>query len=347
MYLRNAWYVAAWGEEIGSAPLGRTLLGEPVVLYRGADGKAVALADRCCHRGLPLSMGRVEGDRIRCGYHGLVFDPQGICVEVPGQPKIPPDAAVRAYPVVERWHMLWIWMGDPGQADPAAIPNWWWLDHPEWKLIPGNGSKPIPTRCNYEMVVDNLLDLSHLTFVHTSTIGNDEIVRFPVRTEREANRVRMIRLMPNIEPSPFYKLAGCFKGNVDRWQVVEAILPCHVDVDVGCTEPGLGALEGNRNQGTAFHAIQNPTPETEKTCHFFYGHARRFRLDDPEIDEVYRRDFKTVFMEDVVIMEAQQRVVDTSPGFQPIDINVDAPSLTMRRMLRERIDAEQAGARIS
>ena len=95
MYLRNAWYVAAWGEEIGSAPLGRTLLGEPVVLYRGADGKAVALADRCCHRGLPLSMGRVEGDRIRCGYHGLVFDPQGICVEVPGQPKIPPGAGVR------------------------------------------------------------------------------------------------------------------------------------------------------------------------------------------------------------------------------------------------------------
>jgi vanillate O-demethylase monooxygenase subunit len=342
MFLRNAWYVAAWDSELGEKPLGRTFLGEQVVLYRRADGTAVALADRCCHRGLPLALGRVEGDCLRCGYHGLVFDPSGACVEVPGQSRIPPDASVRAYPLVERWHLVWIWMGDPARADASSIPDWWFLDHPEWKLVPGNRAKPLSTRCNYEMVVDNLLDLSHLTFVHTSTIGNDEIVRFPVRTEREADRVRMTRLMPAVAPPPFYKMAGRFAGNVDRWQIVEGILPCHVDVDVGCTEVGLGAMDGKRNQGTAFHSVQNPTPETEHTCHFFYGHARRFSLDDPAMDEIYRRDFLNVFIEDVTIMEAQQRILDQSPDFAPVDINVDAPCLAMRRMLRERIAAEAA-----
>ena len=242
MYLRNAWYVAAWDSEIGREPLGRILLGEPVVFYRGIDGKPVGLADRCCHRGLPLSLGRVEGDRIRCGYHGLAFDANGACVEVPGQPRIPPGATVRTYPLVERWRLLWIWMGDPARADASSIPNWWFMNHPDWKLVPGNGAKPLPTKCNYEMVVDNLMDLSHLTFVHTSTIGNDEILRFPVRTEREADRVRMTRLMPDVAPPPFYKMAGNFKGNVDRWQIVEGILPCAVDVDVGCTEVGVGAM---------------------------------------------------------------------------------------------------------
>jgi vanillate O-demethylase monooxygenase subunit len=135
------------------------------------------------------------------------------------------------------------------------------------------------------------MDLSHLAFVHTSTIGNDEITRFPIKTEREADRVRMIRLMPDVVPPPFYTMAGGFKGRVDRWLVVVGILPCHVDVDVGCTEVGRGAIEGNRNQGTSFHALQNPTPETATTCHFFYGHARRFRIDDPVMDETYRRDF--------------------------------------------------------
>ena len=130
MFLKNCWYVAAWDHEVTAAPLARTLLCEPVVLYRTEDGTAVALEDRCCHRALPLSMGKVVGDRLQCGYHGLEFDSGGACVRVPGQAQIPPGASVRSYPLVERWKYLWIWMGDPALADEALIPNWWWFDHP-------------------------------------------------------------------------------------------------------------------------------------------------------------------------------------------------------------------------
>ena len=134
MFLKNSWYVAAWDREVSHQPLGRTFLGEPVVLFRTEGGQPVALEDRCCHRQLPLSMGRVAGGVLQCGYHGLKFDRTGKCVEIPGQDSIPPQARVRAYPLVEKYNWVWIWMGEPEKADPALIPNWWWAEHPDWHL---------------------------------------------------------------------------------------------------------------------------------------------------------------------------------------------------------------------
>lgn len=340
MFLRNAWYVAAWAQEIGAAPLARTLLGEPVVLYRTTDGTPVALEDRCCHRALPLSLGTVVGDEIQCGYHGLRFDATGACSLVPGQTQVPPGAAVRSYKLVERWRWVWIWMGDPDLADESLIPDWWFMDHPDWRLVPGNGGKPIPTKCNYELVTDNLLDLSHVNYVHSDTIGSDEVVEFPIKTERALNSVTMSRLMPDVPPPPFHKVAGGFKGNVDRWMIVEASLPCYIDVDVGSAEVGSGVLEGNRPQGIAYHALNVPTPETETTTHFFYGHARYFQIDSDEMDEVYRRELFKIFMEDVSVMEAQQAALDLMPQNRWVDINVDAPGIAMRNLLRDRIAAE-------
>src|SRR5947208_10186817 len=112
VYLRNSWYVAAWDREVSRRPLARTYLDEPVVLFRKEDGTPVALQDRCCHRYLPLSRGKLEADRLRCGYHGLLFDADGKCVEIPGQANIPPQAKVRAFPTQERVGWIWIWMGD-------------------------------------------------------------------------------------------------------------------------------------------------------------------------------------------------------------------------------------------
>ena len=269
MFLRNAWYVAAWSGELTDAPLARTLLGEPVVLFRIGDGAPVALEDRCCHRQLPLSMGRVVVGGIECGYHGLRFDAEGRCTGVPGQSAVPPGAAVRSYPLVERWGWVWIWMGDPEAADETAIPDWWFMDHPDWKVVPGNGGRPIHTRSNYELITDNLLDLSHIGYVHPDTIGSDTVVEFPVHTERRADRVVMTRLMPDVAPPPFHRMAGDFEGNVDRWMIVEAALPALIDVDVGSAEVGGGALEGERMQGIAYHALNAPTPETATTTHFF------------------------------------------------------------------------------
>ena len=337
MYLLDAWYVAAWASEVDEKPLARKLLDRNVVLFRTAGGKVAALEDRCCHRGLPLSMGKVEGNNIRCGYHGLVFSPSGACVEAPGQARVPPGAEVPSFVVIEKWQLIWIWMGDQKKNNPKLIPNWWWVNHSDWKFIPGNSGKPINTRCDYKLVVDNLLDLSHITYAHPDTIGSEDIVSFPVRTERQTDQVRMTRLMRDVDPSPFYQMAGKFTGKVDRWQIVEVGLPCHIDVHAGCADPGLGALDGNFNQGTSFHAACHPTPETLTSCHFFYGHARCFRIMDSEIDEVYRSDFLKIFMEDVVILEAQQLSLEARDPFPELDLISDAPSIAFRSLLQERI----------
>jgi phenylpropionate dioxygenase-like ring-hydroxylating dioxygenase large terminal subunit len=343
MFLRNAWYVAAWEQEIGEGPLARTLLGDPVVMFRAAGGEVVALEDRCCHRHLPLSLGKVVGDEIECGYHGLRFGRDGRCTKVPGQSRIPPGAAVRRYPIAKRWGWVWIWMGDPARADERLVPNWWFMDHPGWKVIPGNGAKPLHTKCNYQLITDNLLDLSHVGYVHPDTIGSDEIVKFPVKTERAADRVTMTRLMPDVPPPPFHKWAGGFTGHVDRWMKVEAIVPCYVDVDVGSADAGSGATEPKPPPAVAYHALNVPTPETETTTHFFYGHARVFKTASAEMDEVYRRDFLRIFMEDVTVVEAQQAALDRAPGMKWVDINVDAPGIAMRNLLGERIAAEAGG----
>ena len=178
-FLRNSWYVAAWDREVSRRLLARTLLNEPIVLYRKENGSAVALEDRCCHRQLPLSMGKVEGDALRCGYHGLLFNNSGTCIEIPGQASVPPQARVRTYPLEEKFGWVWIWMGDPARADPALIPNWWWAGHPQWAF-----SRPdmIHVKCNYQLVSDNVLDVTHLAYVHASSIGASSITEFPATT---------------------------------------------------------------------------------------------------------------------------------------------------------------------
>ena len=184
-FVRNAWYVAAWQHEVEAGQaLSREILGTPVLLYRTADGTPVALEDRCCHRALPLSMGRVLGDRIECGYHGLQFDRAGDCVAVPGQIAIPPGARVPAYPLVERDRFVWIWMGDADRMDPADIPAFHWLDHPDWRAKPSY----LHIRCNYQLLIDNLLDLSHLPFVHPTTLGEMGVAETPRRDRTYAAR---------------------------------------------------------------------------------------------------------------------------------------------------------------
>lgn len=340
MFVKDCWYVAAWDHEVADGPLARTLLGEPVVLFRTPDGTAVALEDRCCHRGLPLSMGTPAGDGLQCGYHGLTFDRTGACVAVPGQSQVPPGARVKAYPLVERWRWLWIWMGDPERADPALIPNWWWLDHPDWELVKG---KYLHIQCNYELITDNLLDLSHLAFVHLATIGTDTITEFPIITEREDDLVRMTRWILDRPPAPLFKTVGGFEGMVDRWQIVETHAPCHTliyagSIDAGASDPEHGEPAG----GIHIRNVNVPTPETETSTFYFYGHARDFGVGDAAVSKTMFEQFARTFDEDVEILEAQQRSLDRDPDRALIDINVDAPGLAARRMVRDRLDGLRA-----
>ncbi|MGH8690024.1 MAG: Rieske 2Fe-2S domain-containing protein [Burkholderiales bacterium] len=325
MFLRNSWYVAAWDRELSRTPLGRVFLNEPVVLYRKENGEPVALEDRCCHRQMPLSMGKVEGDGLRCGYHGLRFDAAGKCVEIPGQASIPPQARVRAYRLHEKYN--WIWMGDPSKADPALVPNWWWAGHPQWAF-----TRPdmIPVKCHYQLIADNVLDVTHLAYVHSSSIGSPSITEFPGTVEREERLVRFTRWIRDRPPPPMYREAGGFPGNVDRWQIVEHIPPCFSVNFAGCED---------RNKRIDLMALSAPTPETERTTHYFFGFVRNFDLKDPEKERLFSEGMVKVFNEDIPVLEAQQRNMDTNRS--RIDIAVDVAPMAARRMLEALLAAER------
>ena len=344
MFLRNCWYVAAWDGEVGRTPFGRSIVGEGVVLYRKEDGEVVALEDRCCHRNMPLSMGRLQGDEIRCGYHGLVYDARGTCVEVPGQVAIPPGARIKSYPVAEKWSLIWIWMGDAAQADASLVPDWYYLDHPDWIAAKGNHGKPIHMKSCWELNNDNLLDLSHVAHLHDATLGGPDIEAYPVKTERLARGVRMARLIPDTPPIPLLASYIGAAGNVDRWQIAELTAPTHCIVDAGFAPVGTGTLDGDQGQGIGFRALITATPETETTSFMFYAQVRNFAHDNEALTETFTNDFYNVFLQDVGAMEAQQRVMERHPDAPTIDINVDAPHLAMRQLMRRLIDEEQAAA---
>ena len=337
MFRKNCWYVAAWDHEVTQTPLARTLLCEPVVLFRKEDSEAVALEDRCCHRALPLSMGAVISDHLQCGYHGLEFNSLGQCVKIPGQDKIPPNAKVKSYPLVERWKWLWIWMGDPELADDSLIPNWW-FDHPEWEIVKG---KYLKLACNYQLITDNLLDLSHLAYVHLNTLGTSDISEFPIKTDRESDAVRMTRWILDRPAPPMFQSLGDFDGAVDRWQIVETFSPCLTQIRAGACDAGSCNPElGEPDIGMHIRSLNAPTPETENSTFYFFGHARDFALGDQDVSGNLFKMVSQTFDEDVVILEAQQKRITAHPDKEFIDINVDAPGIAARRMLDRDIEAE-------
>jgi vanillate O-demethylase monooxygenase subunit len=339
MFLRNYWYVAAHDQEIGRKPLGRIILGEPVVFYRLEDGTPVALEDRCAHRHLPLSMGKLVGDTLQCHYHGLRYDKSGACVRVPGQDMIPRSAKVKTYPVVARHRWLWIWMGDPAAADPAAIPDYHWLDDPEW----GAGVQYLHVRANWQLIVDNLLDLTHLAFVHETTIGNSALVdQAQVKVQRKDDTVTVTRWIVDAPAPPTFVKAGGFTANVDRWQIINFTPPAFLRLDVGATPTGTGAPEGRRVGGIGMWNLNAITPETERTSHYFWGQAHNFDTRNPATTEMIVGQIRTAFLEDVAVFEAQQRNLELIPDPPQTDINADSGVIQARRILDRLHQQEQA-----
>ena len=339
MFLRNGWYAAIWSNELGDRPVARTLLNDKVVLFRNASGRAAALADCCCHRAAPLSKGEVAGEYLACGYHGLKFDVNGQCVEVPGQPQVPPGATVRSYPVHEKYNVVWIWMGDPAKADVSRIPDMYWLADPKWTATPGY----IHLNSNYQFLIDNLLDLTHVTYVHKNTLAGDpREATTPTKTERLPDGVRVGRWMLDFVPPPLFARAGNFTSNVDRWQFVTWKPPSTVYLDVGCAKAGTGAPQGDRSQGISIWSSHLVTPETETSTHYLFCFARDFSLGDEAVSKLLYEGSKATFLEDSDMLEAVQanRIGGSLDGL--VDIGADAAQLQARRMLSGMISAEQA-----
>ncbi|MGE0748484.1 MAG: Rieske 2Fe-2S domain-containing protein, partial [Rhodospirillales bacterium] len=304
-FVRNAWYLAAWSEELDNGILGRTIMNEPIVLFRDPQGKASALEDRCCHRGAPLTHGSIVEEGLQCGYHGLIFDGSGKCVVIPGQPNIPPRAGVRGYPIVEKQQFVWIWMGDPALADTSQIIDYPYHDMPDkWP----HRKAVFQIKSNYMLMMDNLMDLTHLGYVHTKTIGGNPRTHVAAEmdiTEKE-NGVHFIRWMKDCIPPPTYVKGAGFTGKVDRWQEFEYVWPSTVLQWSGALNVGKGAMENREQDGFHLRLYHGATPETDTTFHYFWSTANGYRQDDPQATQDMYDEIYPTFIEDKEIMEVQQ-----------------------------------------
>jgi phenylpropionate dioxygenase-like ring-hydroxylating dioxygenase large terminal subunit len=339
MFVRNAWYVAAWDHEVTRQMKRRILLDEPVVLFRTDSGKPVALEDRCCHRQAPLSMGKLANDIVTCPYHGLQFDTTGKCVKVPSQDLVPKNAFVKSYPVVEKNHWLWIWMGDPAKADPAKIEDFHWLDDPAWRAC----HDYLHVEGNYLLIVENLLDTTHLAFLHPNTLGTDAFARSEFDVKREGDRITVTRWLMNERPAAFHKQMGEFSNgmNVDRWQITHFGPPAFVKLDVGSAPVGAGARQGDRSKGMNMWNLNAITPETEKTTHYFFAQAWNFKLEERWIGDLLRQQIHNIFLEDLGMIKAQQQNMDLGPS-AAVGLGQDKAWVAMRGIVQRLIAEEQA-----
>jgi len=340
-FVRNAWYIAAWPEELGGGLVARTILNEPVVLFRDANGQAAALEDRCCHRGAPLSHGRKVEAGVQCGYHGLVFNGAGQCIAIPGQDKISARARVRSYPIVERQQIIWIWMGDPARADERKIVDYPFHDQPQQWPHKKDG---FVIKANYMMMIDNLMDLSHLAYVHRHTIGgNPEAHAAAKLTVMDTqNGCLYERWMLDSPPPPTYVKAVGFKGSIDRWHRFEYVAPSTVIQNTGAIDAGQGAQENRNQPGLHFQLLHHATPETATSFHYFFSVANGYRQDEPEAtEELFGASYPT-FQEDKAIMEAQQTRIDLEPERELIPIKGDKALFAARKALHKMIEAERA-----
>jgi phenylpropionate dioxygenase-like ring-hydroxylating dioxygenase large terminal subunit len=348
MFLKNCWYVAAWDHELIDGKLvNRMLLNEHVLLYRGDSGKVAAMNDRCPHRGALLSQGRLEGDAVRCMYHGIKFDGSGKCVHIPGQDMIPPKMRVRTYPVHVSGHLVWIWMGDPAKADVSKIVELPYMTDPNWEGLPGY----LHYDANYLLIVDNLSDLAHLAFVHTQTLGGSEeyaYVSKPTSIEKFETGYRLERWHMNIKPPPFHKKVIPNKDDkLDRRNRVQMYIPGVFDMATMFAPAGQGAEKGINVPGTReYRNCQFMTPESDKTTHFFWKYLNNYEGEDSTISRSLLDSLIEGFMEDKAIIERQQITLDEDPSFrsQMLAILSDAPLVHFRRSLDRLIDAEQLPA---
>jgi vanillate O-demethylase monooxygenase subunit len=332
MFVRNRWYVAAWSDELGRDPLQRWILGSPVVLYRTPSGRPVALDDRCPHRRYPLSRGRVIEDRLECGYHGFTFNPDGICVRVPGQENVPSRANVRSYPMVERWRWIWIWMGDPDGVDESLIPDheeWLKVGVPGWHAMAGTR---LQVNGRYTLLNDNLLDLSHLTFMHPESLGTDDIAKAPLEADVDDRSVRVTRDMRDVACPAFFS-----KGRIDRRQIAEFVPPGYHVTHLRAAPAGGG--EDVANHHRAIHMV---TPETATTAHYFWAFTRTYARDEDWVDDALRESIRQVFLQDVDAIEAQEEMIATdAPDAVEVSVKLDAGGLHGRRLLQTLVDAER------
>ena len=341
-FVFEEWYVAAFAEEVGRELLAKTLLGKKVIFYRTVAGEAVALANRCAHRSFPLSAGTLEGDTIVCGYHGFRYDANGDCIEVPSAAKCPRSIGVQRYPLVERGGLIWIWMGVPDHADMTRLPDIAFLEGTEW--VRSKGYFHLPG--NYVSLHENLLDLTHLSYIHAKSFGTPEYARAPFKTEMKDGQFRVRRsVIPTLLPPVWGDPSG-LSGvpTAARIATSEFLSPAYHQVTTSFYDSAIPESERTVYTIKTAHL---PTPETPGSTHYFIVHGRDFALDDDAVTQTMHGRLFTAFEEDVDALSILEGVLEHTAPEDMYEISVisDAPSVAMRRHLKRRAIEEAQTAR--
>lgn len=331
-YVLNAWYVAAWSHEVTREPTARTVCELPLVLYRTKAGDTVCLTDRCAHRAYPLSAGRLVGDSIECGYHGFTFGCDGVCTRVPAQSTIPSRARVRAFPVVEKDGWVWVWTGDAEKADESLLPDTHWMVDPGWATV----THSVHFECAADLIHDNLLDLTHESFLHKTTVGDDYIYEHGITVEVEGSTVTVDRLMPGVEAPPLYASTMGISGLYDRFHATEFRLPSHHTLHSGITGQGRP-----REEGYLIKVLNAITPIDEANSWYYYAFSRNFAVENDAATEDLRTGLATVLEEDAEALKWQQIGMASRPaGEHDVLIAQDAGVAKARRLMQQMLMAE-------
>ena len=342
MFIKNTWYVACSASEVSDKPFGRRICNEPIVFFRDAQGVIQALEDFCPHRGAPLSLGRVVDGRLVCGYHGLEMGCEGKTIAMPGQ-RVGGFPPIKKYAVTERHGFIWVWPGDAQAADLTQMPQLEWADNPAWAY--GGGMYHVA--CDYRLMVDNLMDLTHETYVHATSIGQPEIDETPCVTKIDGDHVTTSRFMNGIEAPPFWKMA--LRGNnlpddqlVDRWQICHFTPPSHIMIEVGVALAGNGGYDAPDDKKAYSVVVDFLTPETETSMWYFWGMARKFNVGDAALTDAIREGQGKIFSEDLQMLESQQRNLLRMPQRKLLFLNIDAGGVQSRRVIDRYLALEPA-----
>lgn len=333
IFANNAWYMFGWADELVDKPVTRQILCEQVVLFRDASGNLAALEDACPHRAVPLSLGSVNEGRIKCPYHGLEFDGGGVCRFNPHISGPPDRLKVRAFPAVERYGAVWVWMGAPQLADPDAIVSLDWFDTASYDVCRGT----LHISADYRLVIDNLMDLAHAEYIHSDTVGTpgaSAVVKNTLNTD--SDRVTVSSFLPNTPPTSLFKHIWTKTDRVDKYSDISWNFPSVLTLDLGIMAPGEAREDGIRAPST--HIL---TPETETSTHYFWAFSRDFARNDLAVSAMISSTVARAFNEqDKPVLEAAQKVLNRKPVKLASFSVGDAGAARVRKELDRAIQAE-------
>ena len=338
----NVWYAAAWCDDIGRELLGRTIANVPLVMFRKQDGDIAVLNDTCPHRFAPLHKGKLVGDSVECGYHGLHFNCEGSCVKNPhGDGKIPKMARIESYPVIEKHHIVWVWLGERAKATPEQVPDFPWLNEESYTFTPRS---TMHMDLGYRLIIDNLLDLSHAAYLHPDTLGAEPGTKDIVDVSQEGNRIYSKRLIPDSAPAFVFRATGALESedNVDYWADMRLDLPGSFYMDAGITNPG-----GERADGKILSSVQLVTPETENSSFYLWCVFRNYQRDNHEITDAITQTVERAFtQEDEPMIKAVQERMNGREfwSMKPLLLSGDGAAVLARRITDKLITSDTESA---